>query len=471
LIVVRALLFPLSVVTLLACLVFGGGAARGLSSDYAPQFLAIPLLYFALSCADRSLLHSRGLLLLAGAVCALPLLHLIPLPPSLWTALPGRDLMSASFEAAGLPLPFLPLSMRPDETWRALLFLVPPIALLLAVLQMTSVERVWLVAALISFACLNVLVGMVQVISGGNASYYPYAFTNLGRSVGLFANANHTIACFYAIIPIAAALLGDGKLKTPVPTWAILGALGFVFVLGLSLSGSRTALILGGLSLALTCMFILHAYLHDFVSRTRILLYGALAGLIILPVALGVGLSTILARFETQDVLEDARWSILPGALRALNAVFPAGSGMGSFETVYQIHETYLDVSYPFVNHAHNDWLEIVFEGGLPGLAILACALGWLTHATICAFRAPDDGALSDRLAKAAALALWFLALHSLWDYPLRTIALASLVAICFATLRPPAPDHLRSFASVPGFLEPKAKHRRRKRSTSVVGA
>lgn len=468
----RALLFPLSVLALLSSLVFGGGAARGLSSDYAPQLLSIPLLYCAIASADRTLSHSRGLLYLVGAVCALPLLHLIPLPPAVWSALPGRELLVAAFGAADLPLPYLPMSMRPDETWRALLALVPPVSLLLAGLQLTVAERVWLVGIIVSFACLNVIVGMFQVISGGTALYF-YAFTNAGRSVGLFANANHTIAYFYAIIPVTAAILGDSRLKTAVPSWVFLGAFAFLFVLGLSMSGSRTALLLGGLSLVLTCALVLRAYLIEFASRTRLILVGALAGLLILPVALGVGLSNILARFETQDVLEDARWSLLPGALRAMRAVFPAGSGMGAFETVYQLHETYLDVSYPLVNHAHNDWLEIVFEGGAPGLMLLACALGWLANATLGAFRLRAGSAqnISDRLAKAGCLALWLLALHSLWDYPLRTIALASLAAICCAVLRPAAAEHSRSFVTLPAFLTPARQRRRIKHSTSVAAA
>lgn len=469
----RALLFPLGVLTLASSLLFGGGAARGLSSDYAPQLFSIMLLYVALACADRSLLQSRGLLLLAGAVVALPLSHVVPLPPAIWTSLPGRDLALAAFEAADLPLPWSPLSMRPDETWRAFLSLLPPMALLLAGLQMTLAERLWLVVVLVAFACLNVVLGMVQVISGGNSSLYFYAFTNIGRSVGLFANANHTIAYFYVIIPLSAALLGDSKLKTAIPTWGLLGALGFLFVLGLSLSGSRTALLLGGVSLALTCFFILRAYIGEFASRTRIVVFGALGGLLILPVALGVGLSTILARFETQDVLEDARWSLLPGALRALRAVFPPGSGMGTFETIYQLHETYLDVSYPVVNHAHNDWLEIVLEGGLPALMLLACGLGWLAHATISAFRAADDGEqnIAERLGKAASIALWLLAAHSLWDYPLRTIAIASIAALCCVALRPAAPATSRSFVSLPNFLAPTRQRRRRKSSTSVAAA
>lgn len=469
----RALLFPLSVISLVSCLLFGGGAARSLSSDYVPQLIAVPLLYLALASADRSLSASRWLVLLAGLIVALPLLQLVPLPPSLWALLPGRDLSIAAFEAAGLSPPFLPVSMRPDETWRALLFLLPPVALLLATLQMTLAERIYLIALLVAFACVNVLLGMVQVISGGHSALYFYAFTNLGRSVGLFANANHTIAYFYAIIPLSAALLGDAKLKTEIPTWGILGALAFLFVLGLSLSGSRTALILGGASLALTCAFILRAYIGEFASSTRIVVFGALTGLLVLPVALGVGLSAILARFDTLDVLEDARWSILPGTLRALSSVFPVGSGMGTFETVYQLHETYLDVSYPIVNHAHNDWLEIVFEGGLPALLLLACALGWLAHASLNAFRAADDGAqtVNERIAKAASLALWLLAAHSLWDYPLRTIALAALAAICCAALRPPAPETSRSFVSLPAFLSAPRQRRRKKPSTSVAPA
>lgn len=432
-------LFPLTLATLVVCLCFGGGAARGLPSDHAPQLFALPLLFVALRGGAFS--AGRGALaFFAFSALLLGALHLAPLPPLIWGALPGRAPLLDLLAVAGEPAPWLPLAMRPDEAMRALLALVPPVALALACLRLDLERRLWLVAVIVAFAALNVVVGLLQTIGLGGAFYF-YAFTNPGRSVGFFANVNHAAACLYAAIPLAGALLDEGRLRGPASGWVVLAGVVTLFILGLSVTGSRSALILGVAATAGTLGLVLRAPLAELrASRgARWLAWGA-AGLLLLPVALGLGLSRILTRFDAQDVLEDARWGLLPTAFRALSASFPAGVGAGGFETLFQLHETASDLNMPVVNHAHNDWLELVVEFGAPGLALALVALAWVVKRVLRVLRAggAPEGA-ETRLARAAGLVILLLALHSAWDYPLRTIALASVLAVC-ASLLTPAP-------------------------------
>lgn len=443
-------LFPLTALTLLACLLFGGGAARGLPSDYLPQAIAIPLLFIAArswSGSTPATLGSGvnspkagfegsafGALALAFSAIALVLIHLLPLPASVWAHLPGRDLVGSAFDAAGYPRPWAPLSFRPDEAWRVLLSLIPVVALLLATLQLGVAQRCLLLLTIVAAACLNVLVGMLQIINGGDGLLYLYEFTNPGRAVGLFANANHVTALLYGAIPLAAAILADARLKEPAPSWALLAGAGFLLVLGLSLTGSRTALILGGVAM-LSVAFVVPRHYFSGLTARRGWILGAAVTILTLPIALGIGLSAILARFETQDILEDARLSLMPAALRALWAAVPFGAGAGSFETWFQMHEARSDIGHAIVNHAHNDWLEFLIEFGLPGLLLLAFGLAWLVIYSLRAFRGGDE--FEARTAKAACVVLWLLLFHSLWDYPLRTLALASVAAVCCGALTP----------------------------------
>jgi hypothetical protein len=78
-------------------------------------------------------------------------------------------------------------------------------------------------------------------------------------------------------------------------------------------------------------------------------------------------------------------------------------------------------------NHAHNDWAEAFMETGPAGVAIGLAFLFWVSRKIIVVWR--EQPGVQSRLALGGALAVLLLCIHSLWDYPLRTIALSC----CFA--------------------------------------
>src|SRR5262245_53182448 len=116
-------------------LICGGGTRQGLLSDALAQIVSLPLLAVAFSklrLADPSEL--RPALVLVFAVVLVPCLQLIPLPPQVWTILPGRAEVAEAYKAAGMSLPVLPMSLEPLTTLRSLLSLLPAIAVFLGVL-------------------------------------------------------------------------------------------------------------------------------------------------------------------------------------------------------------------------------------------------------------------------------------------------------------------------------------------------
>ena len=48
---------------------------------------------------------------------------LVPLPPELWTALPGRDHVREGYALLGQPLPWMPISLAPFDTVASALWL------------------------------------------------------------------------------------------------------------------------------------------------------------------------------------------------------------------------------------------------------------------------------------------------------------------------------------------------------------
>ena len=84
-----------------------------------------------------------------------------------------------------------------------------------------------------------------------------------------------------------------------------------------------------------------------------------------------------------------------------------------------------------FVNHAHDDLLELLIETGVFGAAALACFLRWYAQRCWQLW----SGARDDVTRLAASTAIGVVLAHSLVDYPLRTAAMSAMIALACALL------------------------------------
>ncbi len=127
---------------------------------------------------------------------------------------------------------------------------------------------------------------------------------------------------------------------------------------------------------------------------------------------------------------------MLGTATEALRDYLPWGSGLGTFRSIYQLYEDPAEVTSTYVSHAHNDYVELALEAGLPGVLFLLLFLGWWGRASWRAW----SGADANAYARAATIASAAILVHSLVDFPLRTATIAAVFAMCLALLveRPP---------------------------------
>ena len=153
---------------MVASLILGGGAGRGLLSDAILQLLAIPLLLVSLwRIFEVPLTRQMRLALwFCLAIAILPLLQLIPLPPWLWTALPNRQPSAEAFDILGRAVPWMPISVSPKATWLSALSLLPPLAVFLSTLLLSYRERRWLMLVVLAVGVLSVFDGLIQVAQG-----------------------------------------------------------------------------------------------------------------------------------------------------------------------------------------------------------------------------------------------------------------------------------------------------------------
>ena len=82
-----------------------------------------------------------------------------------------------------------------------------------------------------------------------------------------------------------------------------------------------------------------------------------------------------------------------------------------------------------FVNHAHDEYLDILIEAGLPGVSLIVVFVAWLLKTSI---RLVGDKK-TDSYPYAGAVASWAILIHSMVDYPLRTSAIAAMLAMSLA--------------------------------------
>src|SRR5690606_31342127 len=100
-----------------------------------------------------------GCLLAAAALAAL---HIVPLPPSVWTALPGRELLTQAAAVIGEEQPWRPLSISPGATINALSSLIVPVVILLLVAAFSRTEHWRTATMLLALIVASALLAIVQ---------------------------------------------------------------------------------------------------------------------------------------------------------------------------------------------------------------------------------------------------------------------------------------------------------------------
>lgn len=417
---------------LFLCLILGG-SAQGVWGNMVLQLLGLAIITWAIvrPSGEPSLAPARHILWLAVAALVVTALQLVPLPPSVWTALGGRSVIADGDRLLGLGLSWRPLSLTPYRTIDCLLSAIPPFAILLGVIRLKANRGVYAAIAIVVGALAGIGLSALQLSAGSNETspFYLYAVTNLGVGVGFFANANHMASLLLVSIPFLLAMVAAARrshLQRYSAFVAIAAAAGILILVGIGLNGS-----LAGFGLVIpVCVASLSIVLASHGQRRSAALVAVV--LSIAGVAVLAGTDVSRASFRDQsEVSVGSRAQILIPTLKLARDFAPFGSGVGSFREVYPIAEDPTAVTSTYVNHAHNDYAEWIEEAGLPAIVLIVLFFAWWARAVSAVWRQSDGAAF----ARAASIASAVLLLHSIVDFPLRTSAMASVFALCIALL------------------------------------
>ena len=283
------------------------------------------------------------------------------------------------------------------------------------------------------------------VLAGGAVSVIAAA-QRLSGARGLFVhggqgNANWLGLLLALTLPLTIGLAVRLHREGATRARAAVVAVAALQVVGLGLSHSRVAWAASALVMA---AFGAGLVRHALPARWRIVALVGVAVAVALPLAAlgGSNVETPAAvTLENEDVPVAVAWRgrvwIWRSAADAAVSALPFGAGLGGFAHAYlDAQGTRLAELEPrvasrrFLNAttAHQDWLEVLVDAGLPALALLGLALAW--------------GALAAARSgwPAGAAALSAVALCAAGDSPLRQPGLVLLLGLVLGGCADPAP-------------------------------
>jgi hypothetical protein len=392
--------------------------------------------------------------LLLGVLLTAPLwlalVQLLPLPSRLWFGLPGHGIYGetlAAAEAAGRA--WRPLSVGPDATAASLLAGLPIMAAFLLGWRASLAQLRLLLGAVVAMGFAQVVLGLLQFAGGPGSPLY-FGVETYGPPVGSFANRNHfanyLAMALAALIWLAYESEREGRGRRGArglhgghraALWAG-GAL--VLLLGILLSLSRGAAV-AGVPMAVLAFGAVVLRTRGLARGWRIALPAAV--LMLVAAAAMIGFGTVGARLSGDQIADSAgfRGLLARTSLEGALAFWPLGSGWGTYDIAYPRFQPASIAG--FANHAHQDYVQFLFEGGVFFL-VAAGAFAWLAArraavlARIAWRRQPLD---REQMAAAlCGLGLAGLLLHSLVEFNMRIPANAMLGALLAGVfLRPQA--------------------------------
>ncbi len=426
---------------LLATLWLSGGSSR----PEVPSQLFVRVVSVVLGAVAAYALSSQQVgkvripLIFVVTFAAFQLVQLIPLPFDWWTSVPGRAKLASTLREAAIEPSWRPISLAPDMTLNALAALLAPIA---AILMMAAIPRSRyriVVLMILALGLTSGLLGLIQIATGASSLYF-YRITNVGAAVGIFANRNHEAVLLAATFPFMAAAISERRFSAATGgQFVVAGGIALLIMILVIVTGSRGGLIaavfgaVGG--------FLILSGRKAAPSTSGAPKFSKPAAIVMAAGALGAVVVTLVAaraealqRLFSEDVSQELRLRLFFPLVDMGWKYFPFGSGFGSFVDIFKVHERHSDLGLAYLNHAHNDLLEFLIEGGVFALVLVAAFAVWWVRRGWSVWSTSSDGAMQP-YARAASIVIGILLLASLSDYPLRTPTLGVLFAICVCIL------------------------------------
>jgi O-antigen ligase len=322
-----------------------------------------------------------------GTLVGVVALQLVPFPVRIlgWLR-PGEAAWNVD-SPEGAATGFSVLSIAPHNTRAQLIVLVCCVIAYFFARQLGKERgsRRRLVTWLLILGTFEAAYGLAQYLSGWQRIFVYAKKYNLEEATGTYINRNHFAGLLEMVIPFGLALVlyehskglslrrgrstrgvkaviaGESLPRMGLQLFALM-----VMIAGLLFSRSRMGIVAGA------CSLVLMATAWGLQRRAGMWI----AGLVMACVAtlvLWIGAGSAFERFgdigNEFGSAEESRLSIWRGTGRLIGGHPLLGSGLGTFPVAFTaVQNTFLG---KFVNHAHNDYMEIASDVGIPAAIFL----------------------------------------------------------------------------------------------------
>jgi O-antigen ligase len=277
--------------------------------------------------------------------------------------------------------------------------------------------------------------GIAQNFTSSEKLYWVRPLTAGGNPFGPYVNRNHFAGLMELISPIGLSLLlFRGVRREQMP---LVGLLTIVPVAALFLSGSRGGIVSFLFELGLLAVLVRYRKIEK--------LHRAAVAVALLAAAAAVGwlgTNKLVERFtqvRSGEASLERRWTMFVGAWHVFLDNPVIGTGLGTLVDVYPRYETYYDGE--IVDHAHNDYVELLAETGIVG-GLCGLAFFWLFFREGWARLGAEQSSFSLGLHAGALTACSGMLVHSLVDYnlhiPSNGLFFLLMASVAVAPVLPP---------------------------------
>jgi len=316
------------------------------------------------------------------------------------------------------------------------------------------------VIVILILGCFESLYGIIQTYSGHeHIWWYKKIVQGLGFPSGTYPNCNHFAGFMEmgVILSIAygialydrhskrqsrnksdrqnikakiAYLFSEEQLYAKIFLVVFSGA---IMGLGLFLSGSRGGII--SLSMALVVMGIFFTGIKKYRRPGLYILIPFLVLTAFYAISAGIDPTVDRFRLFGRDFLNRA--DLVEKTMNIFDDYHLFGIGIGNFPYLFPRYQGLLHPG-GFVNHAHNDWVQILAEGGIVGFILLLGGLGYYLIRMLKKWKHAQD-TFAVCLGIAPLIVMISLGIHSLSDFnlhiPANMILLIAVIVIGYRAL------------------------------------
>lgn len=377
--------------------------------------------------ASHRWLQLRWPLAMLGLVQLWVFLQTVPLPAN-WV-------MALSPRAAALHLPAerIPLSLDAELTrFHLLQGLTYTLGFLLAGLLLNHRDRIEkLLWTLVLSGSFQAVYGSLMVLTGVEYGFFVEKYVGQGLATGTFINRNHFAG--YLVMSLAAGIgllvsrLGGDRLTSTRARLRAGIALVFspkfllrlllaVMVIGLVLSRSRMGNLSFFVALSIAGGVLLVASGRAVSGRVGILLASLLL-VDLFIVGRWFGADEVAERLLETSTATESRDEVDTFSLGILRDYPLTGAGGGTFYTVFP-HYSQVVLQGDYYVHAHNDYLELAGDLGIPAFLLLAgFVFGTLRQAFLLQYQ--GDSKLRRGMGFTVLMVIGWLVIHSAADFNL----------------------------------------------------